>query len=168
MPEQPNISGQQTSGVIVQLLDSAVGRPMQGWRFAQQTSISIGRGEDQDVVLSDPYVSRSHAELQCRDGQWVLISRGRNGVLVENRLVAEFPVIGTLVFRLGNSGPTLRFEVVASEQAVPNQTLRSVALPVDVCELNVEKLREDVAEISEGDYFQQLQRKAKELRRRRQ
>jgi hypothetical protein len=43
----------------------------------------IGRTRGSDVVLSDPEVSRRHAQLHFRDGKWILEDlRSRNGTTV--------------------------------------------------------------------------------------
>jgi hypothetical protein len=76
--------------------------------------ITIGRLSSNDVVLSDPNVSRRHAELQVNGGRWVVTDLGStNGTLVNGKLAREHPLkngdrlsFGTseLVFELkGNS-----------------------------------------------------------------
>lgn len=55
--------------------------------------ITIGRLSNNDVVLSDPNVSRRHAELRLSDGRWVLTDLGStNGTLVNGKLAREQPV----------------------------------------------------------------------------
>lgn len=45
--------------------------------------LSVGRSRGSDVVLSDPEVSRRHAQLRFRDGKWILEDlRSRNGTIV--------------------------------------------------------------------------------------
>jgi hypothetical protein len=52
--------------------------------------ITIGRLSGNDVVLSDPNVSRRHAELRLNNGQWVLSDLGStNGTLVNGKLAHE-------------------------------------------------------------------------------
>jgi pSer/pThr/pTyr-binding forkhead associated (FHA) protein len=153
--------------VLVHLLDPNVGRPVQSWRFAAKPSLSIGRGDDRDVALSDPYVSRNHAELQYRDGGWVLVSHGRNGVLVSNKLITEYAVESEVSFRLGAKGPTLRFQPADIVQEAP-ATLQFDSRETFAFRLDEDRLQRDVEEIAEGDYFQNLRRKAAELRQRRQ
>ena len=88
-------------GVSVLLLDSAQGKPIQTWRFTDQTEITIGREDGRDIVISDPHVSRHHVTLVATDDDWMLISCGRHGTLIDNRLVAEAPLRSGVVFRLG-------------------------------------------------------------------
>jgi len=54
--------------VAIHLIDAQSGRPINSWTFAQKEKITIGRSPDQDVELSDPYVSRNHASIQNREG----------------------------------------------------------------------------------------------------
>jgi hypothetical protein len=151
--------------VVVELLDHSAGRPLKTWKFPARAKISIGRDEQQDVEISDPFVSRQHAELQWHDGEWTLISRGRHGVLVENRLITEYPVRQEVTFRLGTGGPTLRFAPSAPIDA-GSQTLSFDKLPEALLAVDKDKLARDVQEIADGDYFQQLQEKTQKLRSR--
>ena len=55
-----------------------------------RTPIVIGRMSSNDVVLSDPNVSRRHAELRRDDGRWVLVDLGStNGTTVNGRQAPE-------------------------------------------------------------------------------
>lgn len=50
----------------------------------------IGRGEDADIVLADPLVSRRHAELQETEGGLLVTDLGsRNGVFVNGHPISE-------------------------------------------------------------------------------
>jgi pSer/pThr/pTyr-binding forkhead associated (FHA) protein len=152
--------------VVVQLLDASAGRPVKTWKFAGRERISIGRDDGQDVEISDPFVSRVHAELAWRGGEWLLLSRGRHGVLVENRAISELAVRGEVTFRLGVGGPTLRF-THAQNVDDGTQTLSYDALPQALLGVDRERLARDVREIADGDYFQNLQEETKRLRDRR-
>ena len=55
-------------GAVIHLLDSAQGHPLQTWRFKNQDLITIGRNDGNDIVLSDPHVSRAHATIVVRGG----------------------------------------------------------------------------------------------------
>jgi pSer/pThr/pTyr-binding forkhead associated (FHA) protein len=150
--------------VTIQLLDPAYRRPVKTWKFVDRKSIRIGRGDDVDVEISDAYVSRVHAELLHRDGQWNLISRGRNGVLVGSQTITELPCSGEIVFRLGSAGPSLRFNTAAVMEAA-SATLCFTADANPLLHLDETKLQDEVAQIANDDYFQKLQQKVKELRR---
>jgi pSer/pThr/pTyr-binding forkhead associated (FHA) protein len=49
---------------------------------------TIGRGRQSDVVLSDPNVSRQHAEIRPRGGSWVITDLGStNGSQLNGRRI---------------------------------------------------------------------------------
>lgn len=152
--------------VVLQLLDSSSGRPIKVWTINDQVQITIGRSPDQLVEISDPYVSRNHARLDYRDGQWLLVSLGRNGVIVANQLVTEHPVGVDISFRLGMEGPTLRFRTSAERTDVMS-TISSDTLSELLFQLDEEKVQTEVGEIADGDYFQNLQARAQQMRRKR-
>jgi len=154
------------SEVVVQLLDAAHGRPVQTWKFTNQRQITLGRSDERDVEISDPYVSRLHAELCFRDDKWVLISRGRNGVVVSNQLIVETPVDSAIIFQLGPAGPSLRF-FVPTEETGSMRTLSFDTETMPIFAVDNSKVREDVGQIADGDYFQKLQAQAKTLRQKR-
>lgn len=55
--------------------------------------VVIGRLSTSDVVLSDPNVSRRHAEIRRDAGKWVLIDLGStNGTVVNGKLAREHPL----------------------------------------------------------------------------
>lgn len=153
--------------VLVHLLDPAFGRTVQTWRFDAKSPISIGRADDRDVAITDPYVSRNHAEFHFRGTDWVMVSHGRNGVIVKNVPVAELPVREDLTFRLGPSGPLLRFQLANSDQDNP-RTLSFETTPMFLFQLDEDQIQREAEQIAAGDYFQTLQQKAKELRNKRQ
>ncbi len=65
--------------------------------------INIGRQLDNHLVLDDSLVSRRHAQLRARDGQYVLIDLGsKHGMKVNNSSVREWVLQPGDVFRLGN------------------------------------------------------------------
>lgn len=52
------------------------------------TGVVLGRSRDCDVVLSDPNVSREHAEIRPRGGSWVLTDLGStNGSCLNGRRI---------------------------------------------------------------------------------
>jgi pSer/pThr/pTyr-binding forkhead associated (FHA) protein len=63
-------------------------------RLLKAGAMTIGRDAANDLVLlDDPKVSRSHAELHKRDGQWVLQDLGSsNGTRVNQRPVQRHPL----------------------------------------------------------------------------
>ena len=154
--------------VEVQLLEPTLGSPIKNWPFKGESQISIGRGDDCMVQILDSHVSRLHAVLKIHGGEWLLISLGRNGVLVEGRTISEQPVSSGAKFQLGPLGPTMKFCSAAEPKPDYLQTLcfDPDAMPFFV--LDESKLRNEVAEIESEDFFQKLQQKAQDLRRQRE
>jgi pSer/pThr/pTyr-binding forkhead associated (FHA) protein len=150
--------------VAVHLLDSALGRPVRSWRFDAKQVISIGRGDDQDVQISDPYVSRCHAELRRGEGGWSLVSLGRHGVIVQGQTITELPVQGEATFRLGSGGPTLRFDPAAASSDNRATMFFDSTFAENAFEIDRHKVERDVGEIADAEYFQDLQKKAQQLR----
>ena len=147
--------------VTLHLLDSAQGHPVQTWRFKDKDAIVIGRGEDSDVVIADAHVSRLHAKLVWQDGAWTLFSTGRHGTLVNDRLVAETQLGPQTVFRLGASGPTLRFEANAPERR-PSETIDSIQPDLmALLELDQERLLQEADDIAGNSLFQELQERVR-------
>jgi pSer/pThr/pTyr-binding forkhead associated (FHA) protein len=80
---------------------------MKGRRLAVKVPVvNIGRADFNDIVISDPSVSTSHAKLQRRDDVWMLSDLGStNGTFVEGeRLSGEVPL---------GPGTTVKFGEVA-------------------------------------------------------
>jgi len=76
-----------------------------------KTEVSLGRGEDNDIVIPHPSVSRSHARLARHDGSFVLTDlNSTNGSYVNNHQVQGSAVVnnGSEV-RLGDIRFVLRF-----------------------------------------------------------
>jgi len=58
-----------------------------------KSDLSIGRTEGNDLVLNHPSVSRKHARIESRDGNWWLVDlKSTNGVKVNGNLVSEATV----------------------------------------------------------------------------
>jgi len=65
--------------------------------------VNIGRGDYNDILISDPSVSTMHAKLQRREAVWVLTDLGStNGTFVEGeRLTGEQPLTPGATIRFG-------------------------------------------------------------------
>jgi Mg-chelatase subunit ChlD len=76
-----------------------------------KTEVSLGRGEDNDIVIPHPSVSRSHARLARRDGSFVLTDlNSTNGSYVNNNHVQGSTVVGNgSEVRLGDIRFVLHF-----------------------------------------------------------
>ena len=81
---------------------------MKGRRLAVKVPVvNIGRADFNDVVISDPSVSTSHAKLQRRDEIWMLSDLGStNGTFVEGERLSGEVALGP--------GTTIKFGEVAA------------------------------------------------------
>ncbi|MEB3225667.1 MAG: FHA domain-containing protein [Synechococcus sp.] len=80
---------------------------MQNWSFETETTISIGRSTDNDVVLYSAVVSRHHVELRLEDEQWQIVNLGTNGTYIDDQRVEQCAATDGLIFRLATSGPKI-------------------------------------------------------------
>jgi len=154
----------QAGGVCLQLLDSAQGQPIQTWRFSDQREITIGREDGHDIVIPDPHVSRLHVTLYAADDAWTLVSRGRHGTLIDNRLVAESILRPGMVFRLGPTGPMLRFDQgkAATSGSMTMDQIDPDALTM--FELDHERSRSEADRIAGGALFDELLQQSQRMR----
>src|SRR6266542_3416525 len=90
---------------MLQVLYETDGRP-QVFNLAKDEA-TIGRSNDNDIVLSDFSVSRRHATLREENGAWVIHdNQSTNGVRIKEKLVQSAPVgdgdqavVGTFILR---------------------------------------------------------------------
>jgi adenylate cyclase len=78
---------------------------LKGQRFQLRTPVvNVGRADYNDVALSDPSVSTSHAKLQRREGVWVLVDLdSTNGSYVDGeRVKGETPIAPGASVRFGD------------------------------------------------------------------
>jgi serine/threonine-protein kinase len=158
------MSDELSGSISIHLIDPADGRSLQTWSFGQP-QITIGRAENGDIPLTDPYVSRLHAELTRSEGTWSLVSRGRNGVFIDGKNVERHPLRPGTMFRLGANGPMFRFEHQAA--ASPQATLSFDPAMVIMLKLDQQAVQTQAQDIMTTDYFQQLQQRARALRQQR-
>jgi soluble lytic murein transglycosylase-like protein len=80
----------------------------------------VGRDNTCDVRLSDPGVSRFHAEFWYTEGSWWLLDlESANGTYVSGVKVDRTPLTRPARVELGSGGPLLAVEVAAAEPADP-------------------------------------------------
>ena len=164
MENRPSHAEEQLA--TIHLLDSAQGHIVQTWRFRDKREIVIGRGDDCDVVITDPHVSRSHAKLQFADGAWTLSSSGRHGTLVNDRLVAETQLGRETRFRLGAQGPLLRFERGALDGR-PSETIDSIQPDlIAMLEIDQDRKLQEADDIAAGSLFRELEEQVRRARQR--
>lgn len=89
------------------------------YRVPTDDELTMGRGEENDVVIHDAEVSREHCTLAAREGRFRLIDRGStNGLIIDGDRLTEAELEPGARFRVGQT----LFAVTCSEDtraAVP-------------------------------------------------
>jgi CRP-like cAMP-binding protein len=71
-------------------------------------TVTIGRGIDNTITLSDPTVSRSHAKIKCNGGTWSIEDMGSaNGIFVDHNRVENAVLESGKTYHIGKAA--LRF-----------------------------------------------------------
>ncbi len=84
--------------------------------FGGRRKLTIGRAEDQDIVLPDPSSSRAHCLLIKREGRWVVRdAESANGVFVNDQISREKILETGDVIQIGDT--RLRFHDAEGEVA---------------------------------------------------
>jgi RsiW-degrading membrane proteinase PrsW (M82 family) len=84
----------------------------QSYVFQPGELVKIGRSPDNDVLVSDPTVSRQHAQLVWADGGWIYESLGHAATWLHGQPVTRVAVTQPADLTLGSAqGPVLRIEV---------------------------------------------------------
>jgi len=91
--------------------------------------VRIGRGPTNDLALhDDSKVSRTHAELRNRDGQWILLDLGSsNGTKVNNRRIEQHSLRAGDRIQLG--GTTILFALGDDPNATEADTVSRAKAP---------------------------------------
>ncbi len=96
-----------------------------------------------------------------------MVSKGRNGVLVNGLPITQQALADKTTFQIGSGGPLLRFH----ENRQPTETLATLdgidSSMLEMLQIDQHKIDEEVREITSGQLFQQLKQRADDLRRRR-
>ena len=154
----------QRSTIRIALLDSNREHVACEWSFSSldHDVVRIGRSQENDVVVSDVYVSRFHAELHYDDGVWEIHSLGRNGVLYHGRKIEDKQSIASAgEFQLGPSGSFVRFSPLDEADAASAAPASLTTVVMDAAQLNAISVdRMDVSravnEVADSDYFRKL------------
>jgi hypothetical protein len=96
---------QQTSGgpaAHMLFVDGATGGPTAGARVPLAATTTIGRAEDNGVVIEDEFISAHHAMLRREHGAWWLSDTGSTNGTWANERKVERPIVV-------KGGDTLRF-----------------------------------------------------------
>ena len=98
MKTRPEQSTQKVFAKI-ELLDSS-----ESWYEIKAKKISIGRNQDNDLVIRNKTVSARHAVLQMdREGKWIIIdTNSTNGVVVNDELTKQAVLDDETIMELGD------------------------------------------------------------------
>jgi hypothetical protein len=128
MSDEPTVDDQRADAARAMLPPPIVARLMimQGGDVGQQLDVrpgktyTIGRGLDNDLVLTDIAVSRKHFDVRHDNGSWVLSDRGSgNGTLINHRIEdAPFMLASGDIIEIGNTG--FRFEIASPISLAPD------------------------------------------------
>lgn len=151
---------------VIQLLDSAHGRPLQNWKVRSDDRATIGRAPGNDIVVADPYVSRAHAYLaiDAERNRWCITSISHLKIVCDGQSHAQIDLTDGVVFRLGPRGCSLRFQQSAEHDELDSRQTVAGDFIRPVLALDQNRLQAAVSEIAEGEFFQHLQRTAARLR----
>jgi len=90
----------------------------QTYGFEPGQTVRIGRSPDNAVVVSDPVVSREHAQVRWQADGWVLDDLGKGRTFVGGLPVSSVAVQQPLAVHLANPlGPELRIEIGSGAHA---------------------------------------------------
>ena len=90
----------------------------QVYGFQPGQTVRIGRSPENTVIVSDPNVSREHAEVRWQPDGWVLDDLGKGRTFVGGLPVSSISVEQPLDVRLATPlGPELRIETVRLRNA---------------------------------------------------
>ncbi len=117
-----------TSGRLVITSGNDVGTALD---VAPGKQYTIGRGLDNDLVLTDITTSRKHFDLRHEGGAWVVVDRGSgNGTLVNGSVEdAAFMLASGDVVEIGNTA--FRFELQGAGPVVRPSTTQGIDLTID-------------------------------------
>lgn len=102
--------------VTLSLLHSGQNTALKEWKFTDESIIRIGRSPDNDVILTEPLVSRHHLELRktnsvSSSSAWQVVNQGTNGTFVDGILVAQSAITDGCLLQLAKGGPILKFQL---------------------------------------------------------
>ncbi len=106
----------------------------QRYTFEQGQTVRIGRSTDNDVVVTDPTVSRQHAQLAWGPDGWVFEGLGRAGTFLRGGVVTRLLVAEPVELTLASpDGPVVRLEPshLAGEAASPDPATPVTLRPRD-------------------------------------
>ena len=152
--------------IVLELLDSATGVPLQKCSFTETQRIVIGRSDECDLVIANPYVSRTHAYLERDTEGWQVVAISSQQLMIDGQRKQSSRLREGDVFRLGTQGCDLKFREAhaQSKQVNWNQTMMFNPESCPILQLDKDQLQREVAEIENDQYFQNLSETLQKLR----
>jgi pSer/pThr/pTyr-binding forkhead associated (FHA) protein len=94
------------------------------YHFSSGDVVRIGRSPDNDIVISDPTVSRQHAQLSHASGGWEFKNVGRALSFLNGQQVSQAVLSGPAEIQLSSpNGPVLAIQPGGvPTQAAPDHT----------------------------------------------
>ena len=160
-------SNSSAGSIVLELLDSASGVPLQAWSFPETQRIVIGRSDECDLVIANPYVSRSHAYLERDAEGWQAVAISSQQLVIDGQRKQTSRLRDGDVIRLGAQGCDLKFreaQAQANKQVNWNQTMMFDPESCPILQLDKDQLEREVAEIETDEYFQNLSLTLQKLR----
>lgn len=125
--------------ITLALLHPLQETPVQKWSFKPDSTVRIGRANDNNVVLYSAVVSRYHVEIRGQGHKWEVVNLGTNGTYIDGQRVDKFAAEDGMVIRLARSGPMIQIRLddplpdiatrtMVDTPAIEDKT-RPVALP---------------------------------------
>ena len=153
--------------ITLDLIDPQLGLPLQSWTIEPGRRWHIGRADEAEIHIPNPYVSRSHARIEERSGVWELTNLSSNGTYVDDARHEQITLEDGLEFRLSVKGPLLRFRQVSAEPPPASATISFDPDTMPALILSSAERDREVAEIVSDPYFREVQELAERMRRQR-
>jgi RsiW-degrading membrane proteinase PrsW (M82 family) len=100
------------------------------YTFQPGTTVWIGRSSDNDVVVTDPTVSRRHAQLSWEATGWAWQNVGQAATFFGGQPAARFGIVQPVEVSLASpQGPVLRLESAPLRGQAPAPTELAAAVP---------------------------------------
>jgi hypothetical protein len=125
--DEPTVDDQRASAALALLPPPSVARLVvtggndsgRSLEVRPGKTYTVGRGVDNDLVLTDITASRKHFDVRSENGSWILVDRGSgNGTLVNSRIEdAPFMLASGDTIEVGNTA--FRFDLVSSAISLP-------------------------------------------------
>ena len=168
MPKNPSI--QPPSGSLIYV------RVQQGSQWLDEQSFAdsfrIGRSPECALLVSEPVVSKVHAEIRWEEGQWWLVdAQSRNGTYLNGERIQRVALPSLCKVELGRGGPVLRVSVGDQTQILESPTDGSAGQEKHESVTKLMEWMEETQETGKGGpqttlYQQAAQRLAKRRSRR--